>query len=80
MALNPIALLKMKERLGIFNEEHPRVRPFFHKIKEDGLPVGSVLELKVMLPDGKEQVTNIRLTENDLETIKILSNQKGNKD
>ena len=73
MALNPMALLKLKERLGIFNEEHPRVRPFFHMIKEEGLPVGAVLELKVILPDGKEQVTNIRLTENDLETIRMIS-------
>ena len=71
-----MALLKMKDRLSIFNQEHPRVRPFFHMIKEEGLPVGSILELKVVLPDGREQVTNIRLTENDLETIKMLSKTK----
>ena len=76
MALNPMALLKMKERLGIFNEEHPKVRPFFHMLKEEGLLVGSVLELKVTDPEGREQVTNIRLTENDLETIQMLIKQK----
>ena len=76
MALNPMALLKMKDRLSVFNQEHPRVRPFFHKIKEEGLPAGSILELKVKLPDGKEQVTNIRLTENDLETIRMISRLK----
>ena len=30
MAMNPIALLKMKERLGTFNQDHPKVRQFFH--------------------------------------------------
>lgn len=77
MALNPLTLLKMKDRLRVFNQEHPRVRQFFHKIKEEGLPAGSVLELKVTLPDGSEQVTNIRMTEQDVETIRMLIKQVG---
>lgn len=77
MALNPLTLLKMKDRLKVFNQEHPRVRQFFHKIKEEGLPEGSVLEMKVTLPDGREQVTNIRMTEQDVETIRMLIKQVG---
>ena len=76
MALNPKALLKMKERLGIFRQEHPKIQPFFHQLREEGLPAGSVLELKVTLPDGSERVANIRLTENDLETLQMLSSHK----
>ena len=70
MALNPMALLKMKDRLKMFN-------PFFHMVKEQGLPEGSVLEMKVKLPDGREHVTNIRLTENDIETLRMISSLKG---
>lgn len=77
MALNPMALLKMKDRLKVFNQEHPRVRQFFHKIKEEGLPEGSVLEMKVTLPDGSEQVTNIRVTRQDVETIQMIVKQFG---
>ena len=73
---NPIELLKMKERLKIFREEHPRVSAFFHSIKEDGLEPGAILELKVILTDGREKVANIRLTENDIETLKMLENIK----
>lgn len=73
MAVNPMALLKMKDRLGVFNQDHPRVRAFFHKIKEEGLPEGSILELKITRPDGKEEVTNIRLTERDIETLRMIS-------
>ena len=43
MALNPMALMKMKDRLRVFNQEHPRVRPFFHMVKEQGLPKGRCL-------------------------------------
>ena len=74
MALNPLLLLKLKDRLSIFREEHPRVHPFFLMLKEEGMVPGSILELKVTLPDGREHVTNIRLTDNDVETIQMLSN------
>ena len=68
MAFNPMALLKAKERLKMFKEAHPRVVPFFKSIKEDIEP-GAVIEMKVTSVDGKETVTNIRLTEEDIETI-----------
>lgn len=74
--MNPATLLKMKDRLNVFRQEHPKVHPFFHKVKEEGLPAGSILELKIKLPGGKEHLTNIRLTENDIETLKMLSNLK----
>lgn len=77
--MNPVTLLKMKDRLNIFRTEHPKVSPFFHKVKEHGLTPGSVIELKVTTPDGKEHVTNIRVTPNDIETINMLSRQKEDK-
>lgn len=72
MALNPMALLKLKDRLKLFREAHPRVPMFFRAIREDGLEEGTVLELKVITKDGRERVTNIRLTGEDVETLKML--------
>ena len=72
MAMNPMQLLKLKDRLNLFRQDHPKVSPFFHRLREEGMPVGTVLELKATLPDGKEYVTSIRLTENDAETLRIL--------
>ena len=71
MAFNPMALLKAKERLKLFKEEHPRVVPFFKSITDDIEP-GAVIELKVTSVDGRESVTNIRLTEEDVETIQMF--------
>ena len=72
MAINPLQLMKFKERLDIFERQHPKVIPFF-KALHGKLEVGSVLELKVTNPDGTEMVSNIKVTEDDLETISILS-------
>ena len=75
MAINPMAMLQMKERLNIFQKDHPKVFPFFNMLREQGLQEGAVYELKVTLPDGSERVMNFRMNENDIETFRLLGSQ-----
>ena len=77
MAVNPMALLKLKERFSIFTSQHPKVPLFFQHISEKGLEPGMVLELKVTDNEGNNYVTNMRLTPEDIETLKILRSIKG---
>ena len=77
MAINPLMLLKAKERLAVFQKDHPKVLPFFSMIKDRTLEEGTVYELKATTPDGHSYVTNIRLTQNDLETIQMLMKESG---
>ena len=72
MALNPMALLKMKERMSVFQREHPKIRPFFHTLNEKALVPGTIMEMKATTPDGKVYTANFRMTENDIETIRGL--------
>ena len=76
MAINPMAMLQMKERLSIFQKDHPRVFPFFNMLQEEGLQEGSIYEVKVTLPDGRERVMNFKMNANDIETIRILTDQQ----
>ena len=69
MALNPMALMRLKGRFEIFRREHPRVLPFLKTVKENALREGTVMELKFTTEDGKEYVSNIRLTPDDIETL-----------
>lgn len=73
MAINPAALLRMKERMRIFKADHPKVGPFFQMLRERALMEGTVFELKVTTPDGQEYISNIKLTPDDIETIRLLS-------
>ncbi len=77
MAMNPAELFKLRERFNIFNEQHPRVVPFFNaaagRIQE-----GSVIEITVTSPDGESIASNIRVTAEDLETVEILKNAGSN--
>ncbi len=70
--MNPMSLLKIKERFTQFNADHPKVVPFFKTVGAHAMVPGSVFEIKVTDPEGKEYVSNIRLNENDIETIKTI--------
>ena len=47
--------------------------PFFKTINQQALQAGSVLEIKVTDTMGKEYVSNIRVTENDIDLIRVIS-------
>lgn len=71
MAINPMEMMKLKERMDIFMNQHPRVMPFFQALGGKVVE-GSVIEMKVTQPDGSELVCNIRVTAEDLRTVDIL--------
>ena len=73
MAINPKTLLKLKERFRIFQQDHPKIVPFFQMLNQKALFEGTVFELKATTPEGEEYAANIKLTANDIETIKMLT-------
>ena len=74
MALNPLELLKIKDRFSIFQSQHPKAISFLQDVAANAITEGSVIEIKVTTPDQKERVSNIRITQDDLKTIEILKN------
>lgn len=51
--------------------------PFFQVANATAIKEGAVIEMKVTSPEGKELVTNIKLTKDDIETIQMLKSLKG---
>ncbi len=43
---------------------------------QNAVQTGTIIEMKVTTPDGHERISNIKLTQEDLETIEILKNLK----
>ncbi|MCR5292606.1 MAG: hypothetical protein K6E28_06975 [Eubacterium sp.] len=76
MAINPMALMQLTSRFSIFNEQHPKVPMFLKAVSQDAVKVGSIIEIKVTSPDGDEYVTNIKVTPEDMETIRVIRGLK----
>lgn len=70
--INPTFLLQIKQRLDTFQNDHPKMVSFVKMVNKDVIKEGSVVEIRVTDPDGKEYVSNMRVNANDAETLRML--------
>ena len=77
MGINPLEMMQFNGRMSTFGNQHPKVVAFF---KENGhhLQAGNIVEFKIKTPEGIERTTNLRLTQDDEETINILKKALSN--
>ncbi len=76
MAINPLQLLKIKEKLNAFKTRHPGFARFIRAVRKNGIPEGSVVDVKITFPDGKEINSNFRVSGEDMELASIISELK----
>ncbi len=76
MNMNPMLLMQFQQRLSQFQQDHPKVMPFFQAVGNNAVQEGTVFAIKVTTPDGKTLESNIKLTANDIETINMMKNAK----
>ncbi len=74
--VNPAVLLTFKKKIEEFGMRHPRFVSFVQTLKGREMPVGTVIDISVTMPDGETLQSNIKLTEEDLEMLKALSNMQ----
>lgn len=74
MGLNPMQLMGLKKDLDNFKNNHPKFVQFVQAIAQSGVQEGTVLECKVISPEGQEIQANIKITREDLELIQKLKN------
>ena len=70
--MNPMEMMKLAGRLGIFKQQHPKFGKFLKAVAAKGLTEGSVMEVKFKDTDGKDYVANIKMTPEDIETIDMI--------
>ncbi len=76
--MNPMAILSLKGTLDKFQDNHPKFMQFITAMAQYGLQEGTVLECKVITPEGKEIQANIKINQDDLELIEKIKELKDN--
>lgn len=74
--MNPMNLLSLKAAIEKFQENHPKFMQFISAMTQYGLEEGTVLECKVITPEGKEIQANIKINQDDLELIEKIKDLK----
>ena len=77
MNINPMMLMQLQQRMQTFQQDHPKFFPFMRAIKDNALEEGTILAMEVTTPDGKKLESNIKLTANDVETLRMLMSMDG---
>lgn len=72
MALNPLHLMQLQQLFHTCKANHPKLPLFFQAAARDALMEGTIIEINVKSPDGKEYCTNMKLTSSDLELLQAL--------
>jgi hypothetical protein len=73
MNLNQLAMIqKLKECMGNFRSNHPKFPLFLNAVSREALMEGSVIEITVTTPEGKNYCSNIKLKQDDLELLESL--------
>ena len=66
------SLMKIKGAWDTFTRNHPKFMPFVKAVEADGIVPGTVLEITVKSPDGKERTANIKVQQSDLDLFESL--------
>ncbi len=72
MNMNPMMLMQLQQRIQTFQQDHPKFLPFLMALKDNALEEGTVVAMKVTTPEGKTIESNIKLTANDIETVRMM--------
>ena len=67
MGFNPIKMMQARSAMAQFEKRHPKVRGFLESVSADALQEGTVVEVSVTTPQGKNYITNIKVTREDIE-------------
>jgi hypothetical protein len=61
------AVMKIKEAWDVFSNNHPKFMPFMQAVSREAVSEGTIIEVKVTSPQGKEYNTNMKITQSDLD-------------
>ncbi|GFI23819.1 hypothetical protein IMSAGC011_02609 [Lachnospiraceae bacterium] len=66
------AIMKFKGAWDTFTRNHPKFMPFMQAVGREAVTDGTIIEVKVTSPEGKEYNTNMKITQSDLDLFEQL--------
>ena len=70
MNINQIAMIqKLKTSMDTFRNNHPKFPLFLDAVSKDALMEGTIIEITVTTPQGKNYCTNVKLKPEDMELM-----------
>ncbi len=71
--INPAKLFKLKGSWDQFVKNHPRFPQFMDAVKNTGIEAGTIIDITITTPEGRNLSTNIKVTPSDKELLEELN-------
>ncbi len=65
---------KIKSGIDRFRMNHPKFPLFLNAVSQNALVEGSIIEITVTTPEGKNYCTNLKIKADDIEFLNSLKN------
>ncbi|MBQ7918823.1 MAG: hypothetical protein IJ324_02635 [Lachnospiraceae bacterium] len=71
-------LIGLKNDFDKFKNNHPKFIQFVTALAQAGIHEGTILECKVLTPEGREMQANIKITQDDLDLLQKIKEMSQN--
>lgn len=71
--INPAKLFKIKSAWDQFVRNHPKFPMFMDAVKNTGIEAGTIIDITITTPEGRNLSTNIKVTPSDKELLEELN-------
>lgn len=68
------SILKIKTAWDAFTRNHPKFMPFIQAVGREAVGEGTIIEIKVVSPEGQEYTTNMKLSKSDMDLLEQVKN------
>ena len=72
MGMNPAQLFQFMNAWKKFTSNHPKFPKFLRAVTNDGITEGTIIEINVTTPEGKNYCSNLKITSSDLELLQQI--------
>lgn len=74
--MNPLSLLKIKQSLTTFTNNHPKFAQFIQNEFSKGIEPDTIIEIKVQHPGEAPITTNMKVKQSDLDLLESFKDMK----
>lgn len=74
--MNLTYLMQFQTMWNQFISRHPKFPLFLNAVSQNGIVEGTIIEVQIKRPDGKEFATNLKVAKEDMELFQKLKEMK----
>ena len=74
--MNLSNLMQFQKLWRDFTSRHPKFPLFLNAVSQNGITEGTIIEIQIKQPDGKEYASNLKIAKEDMELFQAMNSMK----